>query len=583
MSIHLGIVAPLPPAPSGPADYVAGLLPALQERARVTCFVPDPNRVDPNLREQFDVCSLTDQRYEMVDLHVYHLANNPWHEEVVDAARNGPPGLAIVHDASLHHMVSATTVDRGDFVRYRNQLVEAHAEAGRAIAQGRRPQEGLDIDLFLFDMLEPVLGRQLGAVVHNSYARLLVSSRLPGLPIWVVPHYAIGGSVMAPRVELNVPKDCFVIGHLGYVTTPKKPQVIIEALSRLIKAGYPAHVVFAGADTSWGGLDAVLNTNGVTDHVTLTGFLPDGALDAYAAAVDVVVSLRWPHVGETSGTLLRALRAGKPVVVQNIGAWADLPSDAVVRLPSSEDEVEALAKTLSRLAGDPDLREQIAAAARAYAQRVQVTTIADAQVEIARRLAEGNHTTPQQFTLERSSAVGSFLGQMDQSGIDAALRSLAPAHMGARLLVLGQSSADLQVIESVWGYRVWACGTTLGSDDPDDAIDVEVEPLPYEAGSFQVVLCQGILENVERDPIGVLCEVNRVLGPVGRLLVTVDKSRWESSREPRGEDTAERLLNLLSIAGFRVDSLSPEVHDLLLVVAHKVSLPNDRYPWEFCG
>src|SRR5438067_13927581 len=102
MTLRLGIAAPLPPAPTGPADYVAGMLPALARRAEITCLTADPDAVDPELLERFTVLPLERRRDEDTDVVVYHVANNPHHTEVNEAAMDGPPGLLVGHDGSLH-------------------------------------------------------------------------------------------------------------------------------------------------------------------------------------------------------------------------------------------------------------------------------------------------------------------------------------------------------------------------------------------------------------------------------------------------------------------------------------------------
>ena len=46
------------------------------------------------------------------------------------------------------------------------------------------------------------------------------------------------------------------------------------------------------------------------------------------AACDVLVNLRYPTMGETSGSVIRALSLGKPLVVSDVGWFSELPDDA---------------------------------------------------------------------------------------------------------------------------------------------------------------------------------------------------------------------------------------------------------------
>ncbi|MEA2489155.1 MAG: hypothetical protein QOH21_947, partial [Acidobacteriota bacterium] len=56
-----------------------------------------------------------------------------------------------------------------------------------------------------------------------------------------------------------------------------------------------------------------------------------------------LVNLRYPSAGETSGTLIRAFDAGKPVAVSDYAQFAELPDDCVVKIPFGEGEVAAVA------------------------------------------------------------------------------------------------------------------------------------------------------------------------------------------------------------------------------------------------
>ena len=86
------------------------------------------------------------------------------------------------------------------------------------------------------------------------------------------------------------------------------------------------------------------------------------------ADCDVNVSLRWPTMGETSGMAIRALSLGKPLVVSDVGWFAELPDDVAAKVPVDELEVETLTAVLERLAEDDDLRARMGAAAAEYAR-----------------------------------------------------------------------------------------------------------------------------------------------------------------------------------------------------------------------
>src|SRR5437763_14831349 len=89
------------------------------------------------------------------------------------------------------------------------------------------------------------------------------------------------------------------------------------------------------------------------DGIIFTGYVDDDEFAAYFAAVDRLVNLRYPSAGETSGTLIRAFEAGKPVAVSDYAQFAELPDDCAVKIAFGDGEVEQLADFFLRDLPDP--------------------------------------------------------------------------------------------------------------------------------------------------------------------------------------------------------------------------------------
>ena len=123
-------------------------------------------------------------------------------------------------------------------------------------------------------------------------------------------------------------------------------------------------------------------------------------------ACDVCVTLRYPTMGETSGIVIRALSAGKPLVVSDHGWFAELPDGVAAKVPVDRWEVDTVTAILDRLCVDATLRERLGEAALEYARREHgLERVADlytaaleeaaggeaVRTEIAGRLAERLH------------------------------------------------------------------------------------------------------------------------------------------------------------------------------------------------
>jgi glycosyltransferase involved in cell wall biosynthesis len=87
------------------------------------------------------------------------------------------------------------------------------------------------------------------------------------------------------------------------------------------------------------------------------------------AACDVCVSLRSPTMGETSGSVIRQLSLGKPVVVSDVGWFAELPDSVALKVPVGAGETEALYAALELLSRDEGARRAMSAAALELVRR----------------------------------------------------------------------------------------------------------------------------------------------------------------------------------------------------------------------
>ena len=87
------------------------------------------------------------------------------------------------------------------------------------------------------------------------------------------------------------------------------------------------------------------------------------------AACDVCVSLRSPTMGETSGSVIRQLSLGKPVIVSDVGWFAELPGEVALKVPVDSDETETLYAALELLVRDESARASMSACGRRRSPR----------------------------------------------------------------------------------------------------------------------------------------------------------------------------------------------------------------------
>ncbi len=364
---RLAVVAPLPPAPTGIASYVARQLPVLTRRTTVVLVTDDPDAVDPSLRDAHEVRPVDELDRIDADGVLYHLGNSVECLETDRAIEAGPPGVVLAHDLSIHHLVAHVGLGGGAPDEYRAALVAAFGDRGRRLADLRIAGERGEAELALFDLVGPMLERHRAAIVHSTWAAGLVRRRAPGLPVTVVPHFAPDPVPPLDRAELGLGREATLVGSLGYVVPAKRPDLMVRAVARLREQGRDVHAVFGGTDATDGELALLVDELGIGEHVTITGWLDDRELRGLAGALDVVVALRSPHLGQSSGPVPIAAVAGTPIVTWRVGAFLDVPDDACVAAPVGGDEVAGLAGALDELVANPARRASVGAGAHRWA------------------------------------------------------------------------------------------------------------------------------------------------------------------------------------------------------------------------
>jgi glycosyltransferase involved in cell wall biosynthesis len=405
--VKVAYYSPLPPETSGVADYSALLLPELGRHVEVV--LPKRGRAKP---------------LKGTDVALYHVGNDPTaHGWIVEALRRRP-GVVVLHEVVLHHLVAGLTVGRRDAAGYLDAMEREAGVVGRMLAHGvldnrlpplweTRPED--------FPLVGEVLdlAREHGLIVHSRHVEDAVRARGFGGPVRRIPHPAWP----APAVEPAALEGDPLIGCLGHLNPNKRIPQLLEAFVRLRERRPGARLVLAGATAARFDLDGWLARFGLAGDPSLVreDRVPEQRLWALMAACDVLVSLRAPTMGETSGSAIRALSVGRPLVVSDLGWFAELPDEVARKIPVGEGEVDALVAALEEPGPDP-------AAVRAYVEREHdLALVADAYAAALEVAAGGG------------SVRDAVLGEVAAAAADVGLGADAPetAELGRRLREVG--------------------------------------------------------------------------------------------------------------------------------------------------
>ena len=261
--------------------------------------------------------------------------------------------MVVVHEANLHHLIADITIKRGDWDAYMRAVEqeggpEALAYAGRV----RRLEVGPDYEGV--PMLRRLLSRSKAAIVHSG----CVEAELRGAgfsgAVARIPHGAwIPDANRSDfRERLGLDETTPLIGIFGFLKPYKRIAESLRAFRRLVRVHPAAKMILVGEPHPELQLESLIQSLDLGAHVRVLGFRPIEDFVGYLAACDIVLNLRYPTVGENSGTLMRALGLGKAVVVSEVGSFSELPETICLKAPVDASEEDHLFR-ISESAGEP--------------------------------------------------------------------------------------------------------------------------------------------------------------------------------------------------------------------------------------
>lgn len=366
--LRIAYFSPLPPAPTGIADYSRELLLPLSELADLTLFAGDPARVDRDLARRFpaEAFAAYPKKRWAFDLALYHMGNSPFHAEIYQTALRYP-GIVVLHEVILRDFAAYITVARGDFAGYAREigyeLGWTGYEAAWQARVGRQPP-ALQEAKFSGRLID----RCLGVVVHNQRAAEMVRDLNGERRLAVIDQLVVRREAPSLRGLLPVTDQTTVFAALGEINANKQIDLTLDAFARLKREEEDVYFLIVGAANANVNLSRMIRRRGLDDSVLWTGRVgPLEEFVGWSMAADVVINLRYPSLGETSNAAVRALAAGKPLIVYDQGWSRELPTDLCRQVPPLDPR--ALYRAMRAMIHRPEERRAMGRTAAKYADQ----------------------------------------------------------------------------------------------------------------------------------------------------------------------------------------------------------------------
>ena len=380
--MKIAYFSPFSPLKSGISDFSEELVMQLKDvdQIFIDIFTEKPKEISPKLAKSFEVFNIDDIHNDFLrcqyDYLLFQVGNSSkYHKKIVDVFMQYG-GILELHDVYLFNYWLESTINLKNPNGLLKIMEECHGSEGKRVAK-KIIENKYDIipnDLLLkFPLNKTLIDRALAVIVHSDYARQMVKTIKPDANVKKIMHHTADliedytSYKKKCREELNIPEDKFIIASFGFASVNKRILSILEALKRYNDNNDKKIYYYIVGEIQESIIINKIKKLKLNDYVVTVGYKELDEFKKYMGACDIVLNLRYPTQGESSGSLHRSLGMGKPIIATNIGAFMEYPDDVVLKVSYKEDEVDDIYRAISKLVSNKNLLKQYEENAYNYA------------------------------------------------------------------------------------------------------------------------------------------------------------------------------------------------------------------------
>ena len=359
--------SPLSPQKSGISTYSENnLLPYLKKFCELELIIdkgysPSNNYINDN----FKIIPYTKFRPSDYDVLLYNLGNNTLHEYIYKTLLKYP-GVVIIHDPFIHGLIWNMTIGKNDKKSYVKYWEECLGGKGKKIAENSiATNHFLD---FKYPLVHIVAKNSLALLVHSNYAKQIISKESPQTIVKKINHPTPLLSLSKKgKEDFNISKDTIIISTFGFIASHKRLNVILKAFRKFLNEYPNSKFLIIGKILERHYLQEIkelIEKLKISEKAEIVGYKDD--LVPYIQISDIIIQLRYPTAGETSGMTLEIMRQGKPIVVSNTGWFKELPDDCVKKIDTDENEEKNIVNSFLKILNEKAFKEKLAEKSKKY-------------------------------------------------------------------------------------------------------------------------------------------------------------------------------------------------------------------------
>lgn len=400
--MKINYFSPLSPAQSGISDVAGFLIPALSQYAEV-CIWTDQDHWNSALEKyakiyQYDPNNIVWSLLNNADVNIYHLGNNIRYHRSILSISQQVPGIVVLHDIRLYHLFNGfycTEKPQSEsYVFFIEKYYgrEASTKARRCLI-GEIPIAEMED----YAMTEWAIENASAVMVHSreSFTDLAQQHRWP---IAYQPLVCSAPPLLSEsHTKTASPYRLIIFGYIGH---NRRIESALQALSELPnKAKFQLDIYGSVNDESR--LRQQIEQYNLKSHVKVHGFVSDEVLDRALANSHLAINLRYPTMGEASGSLLRIWRHALPSLVTKVGWYAEQSEEAVLFV-RPEQEIDDIKRHLQRLVDNPESLTAMGLRGRQILEEFHSPdAYARALIEFAKALPIGYQQANMQYWVRR--------------------------------------------------------------------------------------------------------------------------------------------------------------------------------------
>lgn len=302
------------------------------------------------------------------------------------------PSIVVLHDMAIQELCF-DAMERALFPQdiYEASMEKWHGESGlgavREVFAERRGRANIAHEYPGFELTLP---HAVSVVTHTPVARDAVEAT-DTVPTYLLDLPFRPSAQVPPVIRSGIGPMRLV--QFGYTGPNRRLETVLETLATLKgEIDFCFDVMGNVWDTDY--LRCRADELGIGHHVTFHGFVEEDFLDEKLRQAHLVFNLRYPTMGEASGSQMRIWSACAPSVVTNLGWYADLPDDTVFKIDPAQ-EIPELQQLIRRLHADP-----VSGRGRALAGRARLESL-----HTPKRYARSVAEVARKFQVDAAAAV----------------------------------------------------------------------------------------------------------------------------------------------------------------------------------